>query len=131
MLIILQKRNMCSNVSLVLIPCLLCLILLGLQIATDKMKMEESKRNLNKCDNSSSRFDEGSPCPCPKPREWPPVLHIPDATSRAVTSDSVIPFTDLPDESCRANGSCPLTILVTGNNQSFAQSMHLLINYMF
>ncbi|CAL9031668.1 unnamed protein product [Prunus brigantina] len=116
-----QKRNMCSNVSLVLIPCLLCLILLGLQIATDKMKMEESKRNLNKCDNSSRGFDEGSPCPYPKPREWPPVLHVPDATSRAVTSDSVIPFTDLPDESCRANGSCPLTILVTGNNQSFGQ----------
>ncbi|KAF9589062.1 hypothetical protein IFM89_018324 [Coptis chinensis] len=40
----------------------------------------------------------------------------------AVESKS-IPFSDLPDESCRSIGSCPATTLFTGGNQSFGQSL--------
>ncbi|VVA27959.1 PREDICTED: ATP-dependent RNA [Prunus dulcis] len=47
---------------------------------------------------------------------------MPAPRYRAVRSDFV-PFTDLPNESCRKTESCPVTILVTGNNQSFGETV--------
>ncbi|XP_068306286.1 ABC transporter A family member 10-like [Pyrus communis] len=118
-----QKRNMCSNISLVLIPGLLCLILLGIQIALNKAKASSGG---DKCDGSHTGTDSSGlgPCPFPNPPEWPPLLYIPNAAFRAVRSNSILPFTDLPDASCRNsknNVTCPLTVLVTGDNQSFGQ----------
>ncbi|PON31167.1 ABC transporter A, ABCA [Parasponia andersonii] len=65
-------------------------------------------------------LDQGSWCAIPKPLEWPPLLQVPAPEYRAVTSD-VIPFSDLPDESCKRTGSCPVTLLFTGNNQSLGE----------
>ncbi|KAM1982469.1 hypothetical protein ACFX15_038825 [Malus domestica] len=118
-----QKRNMCSNISLVLIPGLLCLILLGIQIALNKAKASGGG---DKCDGSHTDTDWSGlgPCPIPNPPEWAPLLYISNAAFRAVRSDSILPFTDLPDASCRNsknNVTCPLTVLVTGDNQSVGQ----------
>ncbi|XP_034203717.1 ABC transporter A family member 10-like [Prunus dulcis] len=49
-------------------------------------------------------------------------FQMPAPRYRAVRSDFV-PFTDLPNESCRKTESCPVTILVTGNNQSFGETV--------
>lgn len=63
-------------------------------------------------------------CVIPKPTEWPPLLQMPAPRYRAVRSDFV-PFTDLPNESCRKTESCRVTILMTGNNQFFGESSPL------
>ncbi|GJZ90411.1 ABC transporter A family member 7-like protein [Tanacetum coccineum] len=47
---------------------------------------------------------------------------MPDPMFRAVRMDS-LEFDDLPRESCRRDGSCPVSVLVTGRNQSFGQSV--------
>lgn len=63
-------------------------------------------------------------CPLPSPPRWPALLQVPRPEYRAVRSASDSDaFDDLPDESCRATGSCPGTILFTGGNQSFAKKM--------
>jgi hypothetical protein len=33
------------------------------------------------------------------------------------------PFDDLPDPSCRDSGSCPASVLITGKDRSFGESM--------
>lgn len=60
-------------------------------------------------------------CSIPSPPEWPPVLQLPDPQFRAVRTDFVS-FGDLPSDSCRDTGSCPVTLLITGNNQSLGES---------
>ncbi|KAJ6374149.1 hypothetical protein OIU78_029786 [Salix suchowensis] len=47
---------------------------------------------------------------------------VPAPQYRSVRSASN-PFTDLPDESCRQTGNCPVTILITGANQTLGQSL--------
>ncbi|KAK3195225.1 hypothetical protein Dsin_026535 [Dipteronia sinensis] len=71
----------------------------------------------NKC---GSGADKAASCPVPNPLEWPPMLQIPEPHYRAVRTDFV-KFSDLPNESCRRNGSCPATVLLTGNNHSLGQ----------
>ncbi|KAK6123286.1 hypothetical protein DH2020_042963 [Rehmannia glutinosa] len=61
-------------------------------------------------------------CPITHPSEWPPLLQIPAQPYRAVRTDS-ISYGDLPDDSCKRTGSCPVTMLITGNNQTFGQSV--------
>lgn len=61
-------------------------------------------------------------CPIPSPTEWPPLVQLPENHARAVRRD-FFSFKDLPDESCRKKDSiCPVTILMTGTNQTLAQS---------
>lgn len=76
------------------------------------------------CGIEYSNLDQAAACPIPSPQEWPPLLQLPAPEYRAVRTD-FIPFTDLPDELCRSTGSCPVTILLTGVNQSFGESMLL------
>ena len=40
-------------------------------------------------------------------------------------SSDIIPYKDLPNESCKRTGSCPVTQLLTGNNKSLGGSMFL------
>uniref|UniRef100_A0A0V0IV07 Putative ABC transporter A family member 7-like n=1 Tax=Solanum chacoense TaxID=4108 RepID=A0A0V0IV07_SOLCH len=54
--------------------------------------------------------------------EWPPLLQIPSPQFRAVMTDSM-PFSGLPDASCRGTGSCPVTVLITGNNRTIGESV--------
>ncbi|CDP22098.1 unnamed protein product, partial [Coffea canephora] len=55
--------------------------------------------------------------------EGTPLLPIPAAEFRAVKTNQIPQSNDLPDKSCRINSSCPATILITGNNREFGESM--------
>lgn len=79
-----------------------------------------------KCGIEYSTLDQGFSCSIPHPPEWPPLLQIPAQQYRAVRTD-FISYGDLPDDSCKRTGSCPVTMLITGNNQTFGQSMSLFI----
>ncbi|KAH7527952.1 hypothetical protein FEM48_Zijuj05G0020600 [Ziziphus jujuba var. spinosa] len=56
-------------------------------------------------------------CETPNPQEWPPVMQIPAPQFRA-SSNGFDQFADSPNESCKLNGSCPVTVFITGNNQA-------------
>ncbi|RZC53148.1 hypothetical protein C5167_011995 [Papaver somniferum] len=56
------------------------------------------------------------------PEKIPAFLQIPLPEARAVRT-GFIPYQDLPDKSCKATGSCPVTILVTGKNESLGKSV--------
>nr|CAB3449317.1 unnamed protein product [Digitaria exilis] len=126
-----QRRACKTNCCLVLFPLLLCSVVGGLQIAIRRSSSTEPPTRLD-CACSNVTVDEnamgglslGCPDECPLPRapRWPPLLQIPPSQYRAV-GDGLFPFTDLPDASCRATGSCPATFLVTGGNQSFVTSV--------
>ncbi|KAL7603406.1 hypothetical protein Lser_V15G19432 [Lactuca serriola] len=38
-------------------------------------------------------------------------------------SNGVVSFLNLPNDSCRSTGSCPTTVLITGNNQSLGENL--------
>lgn len=80
----------------------------------------------SKCGVENSASDQGPGCPIPHPQELPPLLQVPAQQYRAVRAD-FISHADLPDDSCKRTGSCPVTMLITGNNKTFGQSMHLLL----
>lgn len=134
--LLLQKRNVGANIRLVAFPVVLCLLILALQIVFDKLVNNNSdnkcgciciRRNGDKCVEERcgieySNSDQAVFCPIPNPPEWPPLLQIPAPEFRAVRNDFMT-FTDLPNESCRINGSCPVIFLLTGNNHSFGESM--------
>ncbi|KAI8528923.1 hypothetical protein RHMOL_Rhmol12G0185800 [Rhododendron molle] len=74
------------------------------------------------CGIQYSTLDQASSCPVPSPPEWPPLLQIPAPEYRAVRTD-FLSFMDLPDQSCRNSGSCPASILLTGNNQTLGERL--------
>ncbi|EOA23464.1 hypothetical protein CARUB_v10016655mg [Capsella rubella] len=119
-----QKRNLWSNVRLIMIPFYLCIFLVLIQLLFDT-KVNNSADNRCGCDlvdtNGDgirekvcgiqySSADQGFFCSIPSPPLWPPLLQIPRPESRDVR--------DLNDDSCRRTGTCPVTILFTGNNRS-------------
>ncbi|XP_050255380.1 ABC transporter A family member 7-like [Quercus robur] len=128
-----QKRNIKENIRLISFPFFLCLLLVLLQ-ALINQQLDKPSNNCgcqcidtagdgqcNKvCGLEYSDIDQAATCPIPNPPGFPPLLQIPSPEYRAVRTDFV-PFTDLPDESCRSSGSCPATFLFTGNNQSLGQ----------
>ncbi|PAN04686.2 hypothetical protein PAHAL_1G084200 [Panicum hallii] len=132
--LVIQRRACKTNCCLVLFPLLLCSVIGGLQIAINRATPPKDPTRFD-CGCSNVTVDEdavgGLSCPdeCPLPRapRWPPLLRIPPPEYRAV-ADGLFPFTDLPDASCRAGGSCAATFLVTGGNQSFVASV---MDYMF
>jgi hypothetical protein len=126
-----QRRACKTNCCLLLFPLLLCSIIGGLQIAIDRSLSSSPERTRFDCGCSNVSVDGNAfgglvcpseECPLPHAPRWPPVVQIPPPEYRAVTGDGLFPFTDLPDASCRAGGSCPATFLVTGGNQSFLSS---------
>ena len=130
-----QKRNIRSNIRLTLFPVLLCLLLVLIQHLINT-ELNKPKNNCgctcidNKgngqcekvCGIEYSTLDQVGSCPIPSPPEWPPLLQIPGPKYRAARTD-IVSFTDLPDESCKSMGTCPATILFTGNNQSLGESI--------
>ncbi|KAK9996016.1 hypothetical protein SO802_020702 [Lithocarpus litseifolius] len=128
-----QKRNIKENIRLISFPFLLCLLLVLLQALINQQLDKPSNNCGCKCIDTAgngqcnevcgleySDLDQAATCPIPNPPGFPPLLQIPSPEYRAVRTDFV-PFTDLPDESCRSSGSCPVTFLFTGNNQSLGQ----------
>ncbi|XP_062168907.1 ABC transporter A family member 7-like [Alnus glutinosa] len=128
-----QRRNMKTNIRLIAFPFILCLLLVLLQALVNSLLDKPSNNCGCACINTTgdgkcvevcgleySDLDQAGTCQIPNPPEWPPLLQIPAPEYRAVTTDFV-PFTDLPNESCRSSGSCPATFLFTGNNQSLGE----------
>ncbi|ESW10198.1 hypothetical protein PHAVU_009G189300 [Phaseolus vulgaris] len=130
-----QKRNVKTNVRLIMFPFLLCLLLVLLQRLVDtQLDKAENKCGCvcvrrqgdtcveEQCGLEHSDLDQVSTCPVPNPQEWPPLLQVPAPQYRAVRTDN-FPFSDYPNASCRRNGSCPVTMLFTGTNQSFGEAI--------
>ncbi|KAM5570460.1 ABC transporter A family member 7-like [Rosa sericea] len=125
-----QKRNIRSNITLVLIPFFFIHILAALQSLQKNVNKQLSKPDCG----SSDQFDLTLSCPIPQPQEWAPLLQLPSPDYRAVRSN-FLP-SDLPDESCRSRhdergySSCPVTLLLTGNNQSLGETLagNMLLN---
>ncbi|CAL5202078.1 unnamed protein product [Lathyrus oleraceus] len=128
-----QKRNVKTNIRLIFFPFGLCILLVLLQNLLnnqfDKAKFKcgcictktQGERCLeNQCGVQFSDFDQVGACPITNPIEWTPLLQIPDLRYRAVRTD-FLQYSDFPNPLCRINGSCPLTMLFTGTNQSFGE----------
>ncbi|KAK2441657.1 Phospholipid-transporting ATPase abca7 [Trifolium repens] len=128
-----QKRNVKTNVRLILFPFVLCILLLLLQNLLNK-QFDKAKNKCGcictktqgeqclekECGVQYSDVDQVGTCPITNPPEWPPLLQTPDPQYRAVRTD-FLPFSDFPNPLCRNNGSCPLTMLFTGTNQTFGE----------
>ncbi|KAI3941606.1 hypothetical protein MKX01_018196 [Papaver californicum] len=101
-----QKRNIAENIRLILFPVLQCTGIL--------------KSAVDEKDPFAAIF--GTSDPVLTPEKLPAFLQIPLPEARAVRTE-FIPYQDLPDESCKATGSCPVTVLVTGQNESLGKSV--------
>lgn len=129
-----QKRNIRTNIRLVSFPILLCVLLVVIQkLVNSELDKAENKcgcisvtnengQTEKRCGIQYSTLDQVGTCPIPSPPEWPALLQVPAPEYRAVRAD-FIQFTDLPDDSCRRTGSCPATILFTGNNRSLGLNL--------
>ncbi|KAL1203813.1 ABC transporter A family member 10 [Cardamine amara subsp. amara] len=113
-----QRKHIWTNVRLVLVPLFLCLLLLAIQLLVDAMMKQVS----DKSDCGSKDVMPGGDCPIPNPPLLPPMLQIPESESRAVKA-GFFSYRDFPDKSCRRTGTCPVTILVTGNNHSLGKAL--------
>ncbi|KHN30818.1 ABC transporter A family member 7 [Glycine soja] len=128
-----QKRNVKTNVRLIMSPFILCLLLVLLQsLVENQLDKAENKCGCvcvrrqgdtcleEECGVEHSDLDQVATCPIPSPPEWSPLLQVPAPQYRAVRTD-YFPFSDFPNSSCRRNGSCPVTMFFTGTNQSFGE----------
>ncbi|KAG7633623.1 ABC transporter-like [Arabidopsis suecica] len=119
-----QKRNIWSNVRLIVIPFYLCVLLVGIQVLFDTQvnnsadnrcgcrcvdKNGDGKCGQKSCGLQYSSQNQAFFCAFPNPPPLLPLLHIPRPETRSSDRDR---------DSCRQTGSCPVTILVTGNNHS-------------
>ncbi|XP_043717032.1 ABC transporter A family member 7-like isoform X2 [Telopea speciosissima] len=124
--LIFQRRNMKTNIRLILFPLFLSLLVLLIQTlienalngdpdercgcsCIDKNADGSCKRTV--CGIAYSDLEQAGYCPIRRPQEWPALLQVPDLEER------------LPNKSCRQNDSCPATILLTGGNRSLGESV--------
>ncbi|KAL0729739.1 hypothetical protein Bca4012_025832 [Brassica carinata] len=125
-----QKRNIWSNVRLIMIPFYLCVVLVGIQALFDSQvnksldnqcgckciyKTGDEKCQMV-CGVEYSTRDQGVFCAIPIPQPWPPLILIPLPRYSVVDAN-------LTDVSCRQRNNCPVTILLTGNNQSLGATL--------
>ncbi|XP_010550619.1 PREDICTED: ABC transporter A family member 8 isoform X2 [Tarenaya hassleriana] len=131
--LVFQRRNVWTNVRLVSIPFVLCILLVVMQMLFETQFNDVYGQCGCTCNDSDgdgkcekrcgfrySTSVQAAFCAIPKPPQWPPLLQIPSPRYRAVMTDSS-PMVDLPSELCRRTGSCPATVLLTGNNHSLGQ----------
>ncbi|KAL3528350.1 hypothetical protein ACH5RR_007672 [Cinchona calisaya] len=130
-----QKRNIRSNVRLIVFPFLLSVLLVVIQNLVNKQLAKPSNRcgcacidtnGDGKCEKvcgiQYSTVQQVGSCLIPSPPEWPPLLQVPAPEFRAVQTNFIL-YADLPNESCRRTGSCPAAILLTGNNRTLGLSL--------
>lgn len=129
-----QKRNVKTNVRLILVPISLLLLIRAIEFSSTVMTAKDTKcgcqcvekngtgKCVKECGLQYSNPLQAASCEVKEPYEWHPVFQLPEPQFSAVKSD-VITYPDLPNESCRDSNSCPAIILVTGSNQTFGQSM--------
>ncbi|XP_010689557.2 ABC transporter A family member 7 [Beta vulgaris subsp. vulgaris] len=127
--LVFQRRNKRSNCCLIIFPVLLCVLLSTLQRVIDNELNKEKYRcgcaqvnGTTECGIQYSTLEQASSCPIPTPQKWPALLQVPDPQNRAVRTD-FLTSSDLPSQSCRQTGSCPVTVLVTGSNRTLGQSL--------
>ncbi|KAL7618740.1 hypothetical protein Lser_V15G00407 [Lactuca serriola] len=114
-----QRRNFKTNLRLVLFPVFLCLLLVSLQylvnIELDKPSLKCGCTCIDQdgdgecervCGIEYSDLDQVATCSIPSPPEWPPLLQVPAPQYRAVRTDRLLSFGDLPNDSCTSTGSC-------------------------
>ncbi|PKU76587.1 ABC transporter A family member 8 isoform X1 [Dendrobium catenatum] len=137
-----QRRNIRTNLGLIIIPLLLCLLLFSIQKLAAIIAVEPEihcdcgecidDESQESCDKKCSNvFDmivgKSTYCPEPHPPQLPVLFQIPmtqfRATKRSSSPASSNYNSGLPDNSCRKNGSCPVTILITGQNRTFAKNI--------
>ncbi|XP_039117389.1 ABC transporter A family member 7-like [Dioscorea cayenensis subsp. rotundata] len=133
--LIFQKRNLKTNIGVVVFPVILCVLLVVLQ----NMVNHELEKPKNRCgcrcvgvraDGTCeavcgieySTLIQAATCPIPSPPAWPPLLQVPPPGFLATRGAST-PFADLPDESCKATHSCFATVLITGLDRTVAESL--------
>ncbi|PNX94357.1 ABC transporter A family member 7-like protein [Trifolium pratense] len=111
-----QKRNVKTNVRLILFPLILCVLLALLQHFIDtQLNTPDFKcgcvcpNQRETCDDSEklcgiqySDETQATFCKIPNPPEWPPLLQLQYVY-------------------CKENQSCPFNMLFTAENRSFAQ----------
>ncbi|KAF3320383.1 ABC transporter A family member 7-like protein [Carex littledalei] len=130
-----QKRNVKSNACIVAYPVLICVLLIIMQSLINKeinkpkyqcgckcIPVNGNGTCQNVCGRQYSTLDQVSSCPIANPPEWPALMQVSSPQFRAAR-DVYLPFADLPDSSCRLSGSCPATVLFTGQNQTLAQTL--------
>ncbi|KAL7098745.1 hypothetical protein ACP275_09G037100 [Erythranthe tilingii] len=123
--LIFQKRNIKTNIRLILYPVFLCLLLVFIQKWVNS-ELDDPSRGCGcicvdtgndqcetRCGIEYSTLKQGFFCAVPRPPEWPLLLQVPAQQFRAVRTG----------DSCKRTGSCPVSMLVTGNNQTFAQTV--------
>ncbi|CAH2052933.1 unnamed protein product [Thlaspi arvense] len=115
-----QRKHMWTNVRLILVPLFLCLLLLAIQQVLDAL-MKSVSELANDCKSNPNL--PGGICPIQNPPLLPPMLQVPQQELRSVKAD-IFSYRDLPDKSCRGTGgSCPVTILITGDKQPLGKSI--------
>lgn len=134
----LQKRNLKNNVCIVSFPILLCVLLVVLQGIIDRELDKPSNRCGCACVDSGagngscrrvcgirySALGQAGFCSVPSPPRWSSLLQVPSPESRAVRMPGSSLSSALPEESCRSDGSCPATVLVTGQNRTLSESIN-------
>ncbi|KEH31923.1 ABC transporter A family protein [Medicago truncatula] len=113
-----QKRNVKTNILLILFPLILSVLLISLQsLVNHQLTQPESKCGCVCRDNSTTCNDSDklcgvqysdqtqmAACAIPQPHEWPPLFQLPPVY-------------------CKENVSCAFNMLFTSDNQSFAQNV--------
>ncbi|KAG7613831.1 P-loop containing nucleoside triphosphate hydrolase [Arabidopsis suecica] len=113
-----QRKHIWTNVRLILVPLFLCLILLAIQQVLDALMKGVS--DMSNCGGNVTL--PGGICPIPNPPSLPPMLQIPQHELRSVKTD-FFSYKDLPDKLCRETGSCPVTILFTGDKLPLGKAL--------
>ncbi|KAM5570711.1 ABC transporter A family member 10-like [Rosa sericea] len=116
-----QKRRMCANIALILIPAFFCIFFAVIQFLIDNKMVAIV---ITQCEKGQRLLGPetqiAQQCAITSPPEWPPLVRLPGAPARSLRSDYPNPE---PDEECWLRGTCPVTILITGNNQTFGQEL--------
>ncbi|KAL4195540.1 hypothetical protein AMTRI_Chr05g65180 [Amborella trichopoda] len=127
-----QKRNRKTNFRLVAFPSFLCLIMITLQAIVNNeldkpiytcgckcidIRGDGSCENV--CGLRYSTFKQVPFCPIATPQKWPALLQVPNPNYRASRTD-LNSFSDFPDCKCKDTGTCPVTILFTGEKRLLA-----------
>uniref|UniRef100_A0ACD5XV67 Uncharacterized protein n=1 Tax=Avena sativa TaxID=4498 RepID=A0ACD5XV67_AVESA len=134
--ICLQKRNLKTNFGIVFFPIFICVLLVVLQnIINNELDRPKYRCGCacvetgidgackrRECGVQYSTLEQVWSCAIPNPPRWPALIQVPQPEFRAVRTVSQ-PFDDLPDASCRDSRSCPASVLVTGKDRSFAESI--------
>ncbi|XP_044946540.1 ABC transporter A family member 7-like isoform X2 [Hordeum vulgare subsp. vulgare] len=132
----LQKRNLKTNIGITIFPILICVLLLVLQNIINN-ELDKPKYNCGcacvdtdmygtckkrECGVQYSTLEQVWSCAIPSPPRWPALIQVPQPQFRAVRTVSQ-PFDGLPYPSCRDSLSCPATVLITGKDRGFAESI--------